>query len=181
MKASGRTLTVFLGLALFLLTIVVNGASAGLESAGVSSKPQSSSDVTSEEPSLDVDAAKAYILDFFSKQDSTDDKSFHVQGWRWHTMSLARDAKRLGALASSLSENGVDDESLQKAVYHVIAFNMKALHRIENKTFFPWLRTQLASVDDAKLASAFSVMLDEVVENQRIASDIGSQVVRSDE
>ena len=61
----------------------------------------------------------------------------------------------------------------------MIEFNMKALHRIENKTFFPWLRTQLTAVDDPELARAFSVVLDDIIDNQRLVSEIGAKVVRS--
>ena len=52
-------------------------------------------------------------------------------------------------------------------MYHVIQFNMKALHRIEDKTFFPWLRTQLSFVDDANLADSFSLVMDDLVEKQK--------------
>jgi hypothetical protein len=71
-----------------------------------------------------------------------------------------------------------DDKTLDKAVYHVIDFNMKALHRIENDLFFPWLRAKLTSVDDPSLAESFEVVLDDVIENQKIVSQLGSDVVR---
>jgi len=184
MMANRRRVAVVFNLVLLLLFVVVDGASSGLESAVVSSTEARSCaqhhDSVSSASSPDLDAAEACIRDFLKEQGSTD-KVFHVQGWRWHTLSLARDARRLGSLASTLAQNATltpEDKSLEKAVYHVVGFNMKALHRIENKTFFPWLTTQLSSVDDSELAQAFSLVLNDVVENQKIVSELGAEVVR---
>ena len=180
MMAQGRRV---LGLLLLLLSLVVAGASAGLES--VSASPADARCCSQQPQALcddalpGLEAAEGCILDFLNSEDSSD-KIFHVQGWRWHTLSLARDARRLGSLASSLVQNktlDTNDSSLEKAVHHVIEFNMKALHRIENNLFFPWLRAQLTSVDDPDIAQAFSVVLDDIIENQRSVSMLGSEVV----
>ena len=72
---------------------------------------------------------------------------FLVHGWRWHTLSLIRDLSRLGQLAKDISSHShrgddVSEEKLnqlESASSYVIDFNMKALPRIEEKTFFPWL------------------------------------------
>jgi hypothetical protein len=161
----------------------VGGASAGLESVAVlpadakSCAQHQDAAATSCTPVLEQ--AMACILDFLSEYSSTN-KIFHVQGWRWHTLSLARDARRLGNLASSLMQNttlDTEDKSLEKAVHHVIEFNMKALHRIENKLFFPWLRAQLTSVDDPDLAEAFSVVLDDIIASHKMVAKVGLEVV----
>lgn len=163
---------------LFLLLCV--GASAGLESVAVA--PKAATCCSTRESLLENGASSPNlnaILDFIQENRSLDD-NFHVQGWRWHTLSLARDARRLGSLATKLMQNAtidVGDKSLEKAVYHVIEFNMNALHRIENKTFFPWLKTQLASVEDADLAQAFALVVDDVIDKQRLVAEAGSNVV----
>ena len=99
-----------LWLTLLLLYVFVSGASTGVESVAVSltetrSCTQNAS-VTNEgravSSSPGLDAAKACILHFLNQTDSSA-KSFHVQGWRWHTLSLARDARRLGTLACGLT------------------------------------------------------------------------------
>lgn len=163
---------------LLLLSVVVSGASAGLESVAVT--PKESSLVETLVDAHDSSPNITTILDFIH-ENSSSDKSFHVQGWRWHTLSLARDVRRLGTFASLMAQNATIDvnESLEKAVYHVIQFNMKALHRIEDKTFFPWLRTQLSFVNDANLVESFSLVMDDLVEKQKHMADTGSQVVCS--
>ena len=69
---------------------------------------------------------------------------FHIQGWRWHTLSLVRDTNRLEKLALQLLSNKkLDDKSekdIDSAASHVIDFSMKGLHGIENDLFFPWLK-----------------------------------------
>lgn len=175
MMGRSRRLYAVLSVLLLLLSVVVIGAFAGLESNTVSKsclqQHESSASLHNRE------AAEACILSYLKEQGSST-KAFHVQGWRWHTLSLARDARRLGNLAASLNATMTGNESLQKAAYHVIGFNMKALHRVENKIFFPWLKEQLTSVDNPELADAFAAVLNDVVEEQRSVSKIGEQVVR---
>lgn len=183
MRARGGGL---LAILLLLLSIVVGGALTGVESLSVSTKTSSEAVATDTFLSLEYPYDENYprIFQFLKEHESSTGKVFHVQGWRWHTMSLLRDAKRLSTLASHLYEsmNATIDDSLEKAVNHVVDFNMKALHRIETKTFFPWLKAQLTSAvgdDDGKLALEFSAVLDEVIQQQEMASEIGTQVVRN--
>lgn len=172
-------------LLLLLPSVAVDRAASGLQSTAVSpsdasscSRHSQSCDVSLSSP--DLSSSEAYILNFLKTHVSSNN-TFHVQGWRWHTLSLARDLRRLGNLASRLMRDPTfnpEDKTLDKAVYHVIDFNMKALHRIENNLFFMWLREKLTSVDDPSLAESFEVVLDDVIEKQRIVSQLGSDVVR---
>jgi hypothetical protein len=84
---------------------------------------------------------------------------FYIHGWRWHTLSLGRDARRLAHLATThyravvalqkqeKEEDVVVDmlsiSNLQKATDHTVNFNMKGLHRIESEVFFPWVRQKV--------------------------------------
>jgi len=77
---------------------------------------------------------------------SSDD--FHVHGWRWHSLSFVRDAKRLERLALQLLKLGDDTREedcamLDKAAEHVIDFNLAGLTNVENGVWFPWLRERL--------------------------------------
>jgi hypothetical protein len=61
-----------------------------------------------------------------SSSDGGEEKQFHVQGWRWHTLSLVRDAERLESLAqrlASLSPSSNNGKALRKGVSHVLDFN----------------------------------------------------------
>jgi len=90
----------------------------------------------------DISEAEAIISRFLSDDESNRD--FHVQGWRWHTLSLVRDTSRLEKLAmrvlSQATESGfaINSMPLEKASRHVIDFNMGGLNRIENNLLFPW-------------------------------------------
>ena len=80
------------------------------------------------------------------------DYPFHIQGWRWHFLSLIRDAKRLERLAnhlhllsSSEEEDGLT--ALEQAANYAINFNMAGLFRIESSMFVPFLREHLCQDD----------------------------------
>ena len=65
---------------------------------------------------------------------------FKIHGWRWHTMSLIREAQRLaqGTLlqkSPSTSWNTFTD--------YVVNFNLKGLHKIQHDLFFPWVKEEL--------------------------------------
>ena len=81
---------------------------------------------------------------------------FHVQGWRWHTMSLAREVSRLQNLALRLQSKESDDQqdlsALKDAAEYVIGFNMKGLHSIEKDLFFPWVRKKVKSEKEVNKA-----------------------------
>jgi hypothetical protein len=182
MMASHRVASV-LGCLLLLLSVAVGRAASSLESAVVSPSEASSCSLHPQacHVSPDLSSSEAYILNFLKTHDAST-KTFHIQGWRWHTLSLARDTRRLWNLASRLMQDSTfhteGNALVDKAVYHVIDFNMKALHQIETEIFFPWLQEQLTSVDDPSLAESFQVVLDDVIEKQKMVSKLGSDVVR---
>lgn len=131
--------------------------------------------------------------------EAADLQPFHIQGWRWHCMSLIRDAKRLERLSgylATLTENAAGEkagfDALYQATGYVINFNMAGLFRIQSNMFVSFLRkhlceeTSLARVsqggsNNSNLvveADAFRNVI-ETMENYRIRSeDVGKELVR---
>lgn len=95
-------------------------------------------------------------------------EQFHIQGWRWHTKSLARDAGRLQNLALKTDPNNA--VTLKDACDFVIGFNMMGLHRVEASLFFPWMKEKLTNAipNNTELCTAFSSAMD-ALENDRLA------------
>ncbi|GAX12679.1 hypothetical protein FisN_UnNu037 [Fistulifera solaris] len=117
--------------------------------------------------------AEAYEqLETFLQQDAANSATFQIQGWRWHTMSLARQAERLQQLAVRRPH---DTAVITRAVQHVVNFNMKALHQIETDLFFPWVRKQIATKNPA-IGSAIHVVLEELEELRQSVQILGSQM-----
>mmetsp|Transcript_24417 Transcript_24417/g.43742 ORF Transcript_24417/g.43742 Transcript_24417/m.43742 type:complete len:341 (-) Transcript_24417:299-1321(-) len=81
-----------------------------------------------------------------------DDYPFHIQGMRWHFMSLLRDSRRLERLAKHLSDddNEGDDDgfvALEQAANYVVNFNMAGFFRVQTKLFVHFLREHLCEED----------------------------------
>ena len=127
-----------------------------------------------------IDERTISVIKQFLTASSIDGQNheFLIQGWRWHCMSLIRDADRLERLAAHLSSNKVNDESgleaLVSAADYVVNFNMACLYRIESTMFVKWLRKNLCNVDAfsdssnaAAMASAFGKVIDKI-DNQRV-------------
>ncbi|GAX15914.1 hypothetical protein FisN_UnNu065 [Fistulifera solaris] len=116
--------------------------------------------------------AEAYeqLETFLQETDAS--ATFQIQGWRWHTMSLARQAERLQQLALRRPH---DTALIQRAVNHVVGFNMKALHQIETDLFFPWVRKQI-SAKNPVVGSAIHVILEELEELRQSVQILGSQM-----
>jgi hypothetical protein len=129
-----------------------------------------------------------------NQQPSDHRPNFLIQGWRWHTLSLIRDLERLRRFSEDFSSNlsagrvGEDDwKQFQSASDFVIDFNMGALYRIEEKTFFPWLQKKvLASsmsryIPDAEsvkeFRQAFGVILEYLAEERNKVKSIGQTLV----
>eukprot|EP00978_Attheya_sp_CCMP212_P016948 scaffold44817_cov46-Attheya_sp.AAC.3 len=104
--------------------------------------------------------------------DLAKENQFHVQGWRWHTLSLVRDCRRLERLAR-LTDTPVS--YISAAAHHVIDFNMNGLHRIEEDLFFPWLDQRLcgSKQHDKKLAGAFRKVLTELNSERSQVAKLG--------
>lgn len=101
------------------------------------------------------------FLDYTTTTDKDDDNDiFHIQGWRWHFMSLIRDSKRLQRLADHLSANSVkiDDDTnaedgykaLEEATNYVVNFNMAGLYRIQSNMFLKFIREHLCTADSLR-------------------------------
>lgn len=101
-------------------------------------------------------------------------EDFHVQGWRWHTKSLARDAGRLHRLA--LKTDPKNAETLKDASDYVVGFNMVGLHRIEGNLFFPWMRDKLVGGARGSLSKGFSSAMDALESDQRTVARLGTTI-----
>jgi hypothetical protein len=130
--------------------------------------------------------SRKIILDFLASNKSNGE--FHIQGWRWHFMSLIRDCNRLERLADYLSHHVDDDlgfEALEQAADYVINFNMAGLHRVEEKMFVGWLRNNLCntgivgefSEDGQMVSDAFREVIDKVDEQRVQSSKLGKELV----
>lgn len=126
----------------------------------------------------DIDqSVQSTIRDFLDSNSPKSDK-FYIQGWRWHTLSLIRDTNRLANYASrSMTKDKVT--STQKAVNHVIDFNLKGLYRIEDDVFLPWLRFKLSSdqiigSDDVK--KAFAAVMDSIEHDRKRVKKLASSI-----
>lgn len=106
---------------------------------------------------------------------------FHVQGWRWHTMSVLREAQRLQKLAKNM-EGGqeLDVTRLQKAADYVVDFNLKALHRVE-AMFFPWMRQRMgdSKIAQPEMVKAFNSVVENLEKDQRRLAQLGKSITHS--
>ncbi|KAL7448494.1 hypothetical protein ACHAWC_000669 [Mediolabrus comicus] len=119
---------------------------------------------------------KQFLASSSEKNEKNND--FLIQGWRWHVMSLIRDAGRLKSLAEHLAKNKMSDDSsldaLVTAADFVVNFNMAGLYRVESAMFVKWLRKHLCRPDafgDDSNAAATSNAYGNVIgkiEDQRI-------------
>eukprot|EP00531_Pseudo-nitzschia_arenysensis_P018671 CAMPEP_0116151450 /NCGR_PEP_ID=MMETSP0329-20121206/20101_1 /TAXON_ID=697910 /ORGANISM="Pseudo-nitzschia arenysensis, Strain B593" /LENGTH=333 /DNA_ID=CAMNT_0003648059 /DNA_START=192 /DNA_END=1193 /DNA_ORIENTATION=+ len=137
-------------------------------------------DKTAEETSFLLLSQQDEIEEFLASKGGNSPTSllrqFHVQGWRWHTKSLARDAGRLHKLA--LKSNLETAETLKDASDYVVGFNMVGLHRVEGNLFFPWMREKLVhgSKNKPVLSKGFSSAMDALESDRRSVADLGSTI-----
>lgn len=110
------------------------------------------------------------------------DGEFYIQGWRWHSMALAREAGLLQKLAQRVLDSGVDSDadslqSLQQAADYVVNFNMKGLHKIEGDLFFPWARNKVSGIVGGETAKAFGLIMDALDKDRKEMDSLGNSVV----
>jgi hypothetical protein len=132
------------------------------------------------------------------------DDTFHIQGWRWHFMSLIRDSRRLERLASHVANiireednNGNDSESvaagldtLHRAANYVINFNMAGLYRIQSGMFLSFLREYLCDNNSLRRMidgedgddvtaeiDAFRIVVDAIDKYRVQSENIGRELV----
>jgi hypothetical protein len=124
-----------------------------------------------------VAVAHEHITRFLDSADN--EGKFHVQGWRWHTMSLVREADRLNKLARSLQDSSSDKDlpALTEAVDYVVGFNMKGLHKIENDLFFPWVRKKVSEVNESRVVTAFGTLMDQLECERQAIAELGASLV----
>lgn len=131
------------------------------------------------EGSDNFDSDRNTIIQFLSSRPVG---KFYIQGWRWHTLSLVRDCSRLGNLMNHILEAPSKSDSASsvvvKAVDHVIDFNLKALQRIENDIFFPWLRDNLTSAIDIStdVRQSFSNLIDLIDDERKQMEELAAQM-----
>ena len=105
-------------------------------------------------------------------------EQFHIQGWRWHTMSLVREAERLARMARRFQSYEVAAwNPIASAVDYVIGFNLKGLHKIEADLFFPWMREKLMAIQEKDLALAFGIVMDELENDRQRVAQLGESIV----
>lgn len=107
-------------------------------------------------------------------------EQFHIQGWRWHTKSLVRDAGRLHRLALKSDVHNV--EILKDASDYVVGFNLSGLHKIEVPLFFPWMREKLTcgpQVNKPELSAAFSSAMDALEQDRRKVAQLGDSISKN--
>lgn len=163
--------------AVFLVSLFVTWCSAG--SFPVNHKPAV---VRGDDAPLRDDGlarAEAQIQRYFESSETS--RKFSIQGWRWHTMSLIREARRLHQLAVQLED--VDNSSdlpagLKTFADYTVHFNMRGLHRIEKDLFFPWVRSKTKNVPDKDVAGAFDAILDHLERDRQRLETLGVSLVR---
>lgn len=105
-------------------------------------------------------------------------KQFEIQGWRWHTKSLVRDARRLHSLAMRTNLETV--ETLKDASDYVVGFNLMGLQKIESPLFFPWMREKLTTnLEKPQLNHAFSTAMDVLESDRRVVARLGKRISQS--
>jgi hypothetical protein len=129
-----------------------------------------------------------------NQQSSDNRPNFLIQGWRWHTLSLIRDLDRLRlfseSISSDISTESIREEDMKQfksASDFVIDFNMGALYRIEEKTFFPWLQKKVLApcmsrnIPDAEsvkeFQQAFGVILEYLAQERNKIKYLGQTLV----
>jgi hypothetical protein len=128
---------------------------------------------------LDKLAAAEERISRYLEESKEKGGNFHVQGWRWHTMSLGREAGRLQKLASRMQASCRVEElpALRMAADYVVGFNMKGLHKIEKDLFFPWVREKFNAIGESDVAKAFSVVMDQLESDRKTIELLGTSLV----
>jgi len=168
LPSSARTLTRYSGRRAFVQQAIRDEADRGAETKSVLS--------SSVDPKQEKDILK-YLSSESSNSDSSLLEQFQIQGWRWHTKSLARDAGRLQKLASKTEPKNA--EILKDASDFVLGFNMVGLHKIEATLFFPWMREQLtgSTLDKPELYAGFSSAMDALERDRKEVASLGEKIL----
>ena len=170
-------------------TTDVDARGGGTDSASCSRRRRSDNGILDNKETGDT-------LRLFLRSTPTSPLVFHIQGWRWHCMSLIRDAKRLERLSRHLatlttkssdiggnSNNNNEEETaaagfkaLLQATDYVINFNMAGLFRIQSDMFVTFLRKHLCDKASLGRAMTGSSYLD-YNSNEQLGNDVDVAVV----
>lgn len=129
----------------------------------------------------DAQSPAVQTLRRYVAESSTNTGRFHVQGWRWHNMSVIREAERLQKLAQQMQQQGDADTSrLAKAADYVVGFNLKALHRVE-AMFFPKARKWMADSTTAQpeIVQAFDEVMADLETDKKKMAELGEKITHS--
>ena len=148
-----------------------------------------------------IHEAEDVIINFLTNgnRNDCDNHEFHIHGWKWHTMSLVHEARRLRHIAATLHDrhqrNPMQDEemsdttdvlALRTVADYTVDFNMRGLHRIENEVFFPVLRQRISSSSTAKIlgndkevvTAAITTVLNQLDKDRKGVELLGTSLVR---
>jgi hypothetical protein len=171
--------------ALFLILSSTNLAFASTYKSSTSSttsvESSSSSSIDSATP-LDLRGGRSSVTNVANAQSSVEQyldsllqdgtlssDDFHVHGWRWHSLSFVRDAKRLERLALHLlkGDNVCEEDgiTLNRAAKHVIDFNLAGLTNVENDVWLPWLRKRLCKDESIDVAATYQKQLGKIIDS----------------
>jgi hypothetical protein len=93
---------------------------------------------------------------------------------------LARESGRLASLASGIGDNLNEASRIKDASSYVVDFNMKGLHKIETRLFFPWMREKFATtIKEIEVSAALTQVMDRLEEDQRLVAKLGSEISRN--
>ena len=107
--------------------------------------------------------------------------TFLLQPWRWHTMSLIHESRRLHKFAVQLQQKddyANDFSVLQIFADYAIQFNIRGLHRIERDLFFPLVRNKTKHIPERGIVVAFDAILDQLDNERQGLEIIGMSLVR---
>ena len=128
---------------------------------------------THSQPTVDASCQAYDILHDFIQENRISKNDFKVQGWRWHTLSLIREARRLAKAATNTSLD------LTQAIEYVVGFNMQGLHKIQDELFFPWVRQQIQQRAAPHIAQAFATVIDELEAQEQECRRLGKLLLVS--
>ena len=132
---------------------------------------------TTADPSTTCQDPETVLRQFIAKHKPNCRNNFKIQGWRWHTMSLIREASRLAAALGVLPAAAAKEEFHTVAAY-VVQFNMRGLHRIQDDLFFPWVRAEIQTRSaDPAVATAFQQVMTQLEGQQQEMQRLGQQLV----
>ena len=125
--------------------------------------------------------ASTYLLQQ-QQESKSGSGTYHLHGWRWHSMSVLRELRLLQKLMQADEAEPQQPPPpracLSDLTQHIIGFNMKGLHQVETNLFFPWLKIRFDLIPDEKGRTAFQRILVTVLQYQQQLIQQGQLMVR---